>query len=157
MDGYGLESMYEGHGPAMQKIERGLAEAATAYNNNAAFMREQPHSAGLREFFRDMDGSLHRSRGQMGRLGISLSQNGEVHFSAEAFRQLDRLSLRAAINANMQFFDTLYQRTGEVLSVPLSEHMQFKSLSYHYNYQMGKMIEDGFGLIESGLIIDKKL
>jgi hypothetical protein len=33
--------------------------------------------------------------------------------------------------------------------------MRFKGLGYHYNYKMGAMETDGFGILETGMLIDK--
>ena len=42
-----------------------------------------------------------------------------------------------------------------MLSEPLIEHMHFRGLSYHYNYQLGRMETEGFNLIESGMLVDR--
>ena len=157
MGSYNRNALYEGQEATRDQLERQLAAVSELYNANTAFLRQQQHSPSLRTLSFELGDNVYYNRSELGRLGFVLSQDQTVHFDAEAFRQLNHNEVRDAIGESRPVFNSLYQRTGEILSAPLSQHMQFRGLSYHYNYQVGRMVEDGFSIIESGMLIDRYL
>ena len=143
---------------ARQRLTGDLGEFTEQYNGTIAFMKEQPHSAELRAFSDEISDTLRYNRDRLALLGFSQSDEGTLSFDRLRFSELSRDQANVAIGENIQIFSDLHAQTNRLLQAPLAEHMRFKGLSYHYNYKMGAMVaDDGFSLIESGMIIDTSL
>ena len=156
MSSFGLNAMYNGYDSALSLVEEDLTNLTTAYNISTAFLWEQNQSADLRSFSQTLRDRIYQERDRLGLLGLSLEEENEgLRFDPAALRGLTHIELHAAIGANMQVFHGLDQSTTDMLTAPMSSHMSFRGLSYHYNYQLGRMVEDGFGMIESGMIVDR--
>ena len=156
MGSFGLNAMYEGYESAVEMMEEDLANIADTYNRGATFLRDQKESADLRSFSYQLRDKIFQGRDRLGLLGFNVEdESSTLHFDPSVLRSLSQIELHAAIGANMQVFRGLYQSTSEVLNTPLSSHIHFRGLSYHYNYQWGRMVEDGYGMIESGMIVDR--
>ena len=143
-----------GHEAAIQQIEYRLDRLTEAFNQNANFMEYQQHSAQLRNFSYELSNNVYHNRERLGRVGFYFSEEEEVRFNPDSLRLLHDDEIKTAFDESLQVFSVLYRNTGDILSAPLSEHMQFKGLSYHYNYRLGKIVEDGFGMIQSGMLLD---
>jgi len=156
MGSFGLNSMYNGYESALQTVEEGLFAMADAYNEGNSFLKRQQQSADLRSFSDTLRERIYQGRDRLGLLGLNVQNEGEsVMFDPSVVRSLSQIEMHAAIGANMQVFHSMHHSTSEVLTAPLSSHIGFKGLNYHYNYQLGRMVEDGFGIIESGMIVDR--
>jgi len=156
MGSFGLNAMYNGYESALRMVEDDLTKLAAAYNKSSGFLENQRESTELRHFSVNLRERLSQGKERLSLLGLNFSTEGYgLEFDSEVLQSLSQIELHGAIGANMQVLHSLHQSTTEVLSAPLSAHIGFKGLSYHYNYQLGRMVEDGFGIIESGMIVDR--
>lgn len=156
MGSFALNAMYNGYESAVNLVEQDLMNLANSYNVGTAFLDHQQQSSDLRDFSGLVKERMYQGRDRLSLLGITVGEEGEsLEFDPSILRSLTQIELHAAIGANMQIFHSLHQTTTEMLTAPLSSHMHFRGLNYHYNYQLGRMVEDGFGIIESGMIVDR--
>lgn len=156
MENFNRTIYREGFDRAQDWLAEDLSEFSDNYNAAAGFMQGQKHSTGLRTFSYEMADNIYYNRDRLNQLGLYLSETGRLSFSRETFNSLSQDEVNIAIGENIGIFADLYRHSGELLTEPLAEHMNFKGLSYHYNYKMGAMVaDDGFGIIETGLLIDK--
>ena len=156
MGNFGLNAMYNGYDSAAMLVEDSLTAVAKTYNSSTTFLEEQNQSVQLRSYSQSLRERLMQGGDRLKSLGLTFENEGRnLQFNPEVFRSLSQIELHAVIGANMQIFHSMHQNTATVLTEPLSSHMHFKGLSYHYNYQLGRMVEDGFGIIESGMIVDR--
>jgi len=156
MGNFGLNAMYNGYDSALQLVEDGLYAVAEAYNTSTGFLERQQQSESLRSYSHALRDKMEQGRDLLGMLGVSFGVDDDsMVFDPSVLQELSQIELHVAIGSNLQVFHSLHQSATEVLVEPLSVHMGFKGLSYHYNYQLGRMVEDGFGIIESGMIIDR--
>jgi len=159
MGSFGLNAMYNGYDSAVYNMGRNLQAVASSYNKSVEFFDSQQQSGELRSFSRELRDRIGQGQDRLSMLGLSLEetpgQAARMRFDREALQELSHIELHTAISANLQVFHSLHQSATEVLTAPLSSHIQFKGLNYHYNYQLGRMVEDGFGIIESGMIVDR--
>jgi len=154
MGNFTVNAMYDGYESATRMIEKDIVAVTEAYNKSTAFLAEQQQSGELRSFSNILRDRALQGQDRLGMLGVSIEEN-TMRFDSEVFRSMSHIELHGAIGANMPVFHSLHKSTTAVLTTPLSSHMHFKGLNYHYNYQLGKMVEDGFGIIESGMIVDR--
>ena len=153
IENFSINTMEFGFEAATQAVEERLTFLSDTYNENTTFMRQQQHSPQLRTFSYEIGDNVYHNQYRLEKLGFSFSEEG-VHFDPVAYRILGREELQSAFNDNIQVFISLYQSTDDILAAPLSDHMHFRSFSYHYNYKLGRMVEDGFGIIQSGMLLD---
>ena len=147
----------EAEANAKQWMAGRLSHFAENYTANARFMAQQTHSETLSVFAQDLGDSIQQNLVPMGRLGFRLNRSGALRFNTEAYANIQPNALRQTVAGCRQSLRELYTLSQSMLTGPLLEHMQFKALSYHYNYQLGRVVEDGFGIIESGILLDRIL
>jgi len=145
----------EGWEEAIENLTENLAEFAAGFNQSADFMQSQEHSAGLRAFSEEVTDNVYYNRSRLEMLGLSLSEGGRLAFSDRQVRAMSHEQVNVAISENIEIFEGLRAYTSQILSEPLVEHMHFRGLTYHYNYQLGRMETEGFGLLEAGMLVDK--
>lgn len=156
MENFNRNVHRDGFDKAQEWLEDDLSEFAENYNNAVAFMQEQTHSKELRSFSYEMADNIYYNRDRLSMLGLGLSESGRLNFDREGYQGLSQDQVNIAIGENIGIFTDLHSHTGELLTEPLAGHMNFKGLNYHYNYKMGTMVtDDGFGMIGTGLLIDK--
>jgi len=145
----------EGWEDAVNGLARNLSGFANGYNQSVEFMQAQEHSAGLRAFSEEVTDNVFYNRGRLEMLGLTLSEGGRLAFSQDQIRGMSYQQINAAIGENIEIFEGLRAYTNQMLSEPLIEHMQFRGLNYHYNYQLGRMETEGFNLLEAGMLVDR--
>ena len=144
----------DGWDEAIYNLSNDLEQFAAHFNSSARFMQNQEHSAGLRTFSTEVADNVYYNRGRLEMLGLTLSE-GQLSFSREQVLNMSYEEVSAAIGENIEIFEGLRQYTHELMAEPLVEHMRFRGLTYHYNYQMGRMETEGFNLIEAGMLVDR--
>jgi len=142
---------------AKRWIKYDLLEFVDSYNASTQFLAEQKHSDNLRGFSERLEDSVSMNIERLARVGITRHQDGKLSLNTEAFNRLDEGRLNMAIGETLSTFKDIYSDSSDVLSEPLKNHMNFRALGYYYNYKLGKMENDTFKIIESGMIIDKAI
>ncbi|MCL1988265.1 MAG: hypothetical protein FWG64_09890 [Firmicutes bacterium] len=156
MNNLGMNAVYDGYEDARDNVEENLSTLVDRFNESTDFLDKQNQSQDLKSYSNDLRGRAIQGQDRLKLLGISVSDDGNAMlFNPDVVKSLSQLELHAAIGTNMQTFYSLHQTTSDVLVEPLSTHMPFKGLSYHFNYQLGRMVEDGFNVIEAGMIVDR--
>jgi len=156
MNNLGINSVYDGYDNARDAVEDGLFNLVDYFNESTEFLDRQTQSQELQGYSNELRGKAMQGQNRLKLLGVSVSDAGDAMlFNPDVVRNLSQIELHAAISSTMQIFYSFYQTTSDVLVEPLSTHMPFKGLSYHYNYQLGRMVEDGFNVIEAGMIVDR--
>lgn len=145
----------DGFDATLQELGDDLEAFAEKFNESASFMKNQTHSQQLRAFSDEVNDQLYYHRDRLALLGLSLSDEGRMAYDRTVLENAHQGKVNVAIGENLQIFNDTYQQVSDFLTAPLSEHMNFKGLNYHYNYKMGGMVSDGFGIIESGLLMDR--
>ena len=147
----------EEHGfqTAKNWIGGSLKNFVESYNDSSEFLEAQAHSQTLKNYGERISERVHYSAERLKEMGLSFDNQNKLSFDESTFSKLNMSSMYATIGENIDLFRQLYTESTNVLLEPLSDHMQFKSLGYYYNYKIGCMESDTFKIIESGLIIDR--
>lgn len=140
---------------ARENLADNIGNFADNYNRSAGFMQQQMHSAGLRAYSGEVVENVHNNMERLEMLGLSLSEEGLIAFNREHVSGMSHEEINVAIGETIEIFESLRSYTSQLMTEPLAEHMRFRGLSYHYNYRMGTMETDGFGLIEAGMLVDR--
>lgn len=155
MENFNRNVHNQGYDTALEWLTDDLAEFTDKYNDASDFLQKQTHSDGMRTFAYEVADNLYYNRDRLSMLGLSFTEDNGLRFDRSFAAKLSLDEANIAIGENIQIFADLYRQASGMLNEPLSEHMNFKGLGYHYNYQMGTMEADGFGMIETGMLIDK--
>ncbi len=140
---------------ARRWIKYDLDEFANSYNTSVMFLANQKHSQALRGFSERTQDAVAHGVENLENLGLKLNDSGSLKFDGSYFDSLSEAELNMAIGENVNTFQEIYNDASHILTEPLKEHMQFKSLNYYYNYKLGIVENDTFKMIESGMMIDK--
>jgi len=155
MDNFEKRSRQENPESAKKGLANDLSSLTETYNKSSEFLKSQPYSAGLRTFSYEINDSIVYYKEDLSRLGLGLTENGKLLFNEPFFNKLSEKKVDSAIGKAKPIIDDLYKQTTDILSVPLADHLRIKNLNYHYNYKLGGLADEGFGLIESGMLIDR--
>jgi len=157
MENFNQQAYYEGLPGATHNISGRLAAFAGAINQSVSFMSNQQHSQALRDFAEDLSNLVYDSRRELAFVNITTQDGRTLDFLAPSFQEKDQDDLNIAFGESIGVFNRTYKNSANMLNLPLSEHMNFQGLNYFYNYRLGTLVDETFKLIESGLIIDKRL
>ncbi len=141
-------------GSAKQKITEDLEFLAKTYNLSEDFLSKQEHSPMLSELLNRLKGFFMAYEDNFKSLGLTLSDDGKLSFNQETFSGLSYIGVNRLIGENYQVINELDDIVTAATDAPLSEHMNFRGLSYYYNYKMGTVSASTFMLIETGMIVD---
>jgi hypothetical protein len=155
MENFNRNVHREGFNTAQEWLSGDLEEFAENYNKSSGFMQSQQQSPALRTFSYEIADNLYYNRDRLSMVGLNVGEEGRLSFDREYFQSMPQEKINVAIGENIQIFSGLQRHAGAFLSEPLVDHMRFKGLGYHYNYKMGAMETDGFGILETGMLIDK--
>ena len=145
---YGVEN-------AMGRIKYDLEEFVESYNSSVQFLSAQKHSHSLRGFSERLEDIVAVNAQSLSKLGVTRDKDGKLSLNEPVFDALDESRLKAAISGTLGMFNDMYLDIGGILEEPLKEHMDFRGHGYYYNYKLGRIENDTFKIIESGMIVDR--
>lgn len=138
---------FEGH---LRWIDEDLRNFANSYNNLDYLSRRSNHNAALGDFTHSIR-SIARGHEQMlSHLGVITADEGGLSYHGIGQGATKEIT-RAAVGA----FQETYEASREFLAHPMTAHLQFKDLTYYYNYTIGNQPSDAYRLIESGILMNK--
>ncbi len=83
--------------------------------------------------------------------------DGNFNFDVLSFESKDLGELKTKVSLSENVINEINLVTKDFMEIPMSKHMEFKSFSYYFNYALGVMDKDSFGVIGSGTILDLQL
>lgn len=86
-----------------------------------------------------------------------LDQSLKLFFDESFFNSLSKEEISEGFNELQNFCKQIYNDTCEIMTVPMEEHMNFKNLSYYYNYIFSKENYNTVKIIETGMLVDISL
>lgn len=142
----GTAASYENH---LRWVEDDLEAFIQSYNNvqhlSAAGVRNSELS-GLAYYFRNF---AETNSGMLSHLGVVTHTDSGLTYHGIG-NMLDRESARSAVNT----FKSAYAAAREFLVHPLVHHMEFRDLSYYYNYSIGRDTGNTLSIVQAGLLVD---
>jgi len=132
-----------------------ISHFVESYNRTISFANKNKDSRILTEFADDLSYDLSISLTALSRYHLTENGDALLLFDGDALKNTPRKAIRTANRQNLPFFEHIYDSSGQFLTVPLSEHMNFKNLKYYYNYKTGKISQDTFTVIGSGMIVNE--
>jgi len=142
---------------ASKMVSVGLARFAKAHNNSVEFMESQEHSPFLYSFAQEIIELFDGARYELAMMHLLTDDGRTLTFDPKGFESRDVGELNSAFSNSIGLFSEVYRGASQLLTAPLTEHINFRNLSYYYNYKLGTVIADTFKLIDSGIIINTKI
>jgi len=124
------------------------------YNNAVEFADTQIHSQSLKDFSSELSDVLDQHKQVLDSLNITGDNEEQIIKSFDLTNVSEKLSIDEKLNCLQDLITDIYDSTQYILSKPMSEHMNFRGLSYYYNYKLDRYEANTFELIESGMIVD---
>jgi len=132
-----------------------ISNFVESYNRTISFANKNKDSRVLTEFADDLSYDLSVSLTALSRYHMTEDDGALLAFDESALKNDSKKNVRIANKQNLPFFEHVYDSSGKLLTAPLSEHMNFKNLKYYYNYKTGKISQDTFAIIGSGMIVNE--
>jgi len=137
-----------------QWIEEDIENFVSAYNGLRKIAAHQGHSLLLTDFTASMDSYTRLNREKILKLGLKINRERNLEFAGQVPKQLRGQDMRTSLDSVSEFFKQSYRNTASLLEHPLTKHMNFRSLSFYYNYRFGPSGENAFTLMENGILLD---
>lgn len=137
-----------------EMFENKISKFTDDYNYAIEFANTQIHSKTLKDFSSELSDVLAEHKQVLDSLEITGDSENKIIKNFDLTDTLDKLSIDEKLNSIKSLVEDIYDSTQYILSKPMSDHMNFKGLSYYYNYKLDKYEANTFELIEAGMIID---
>lgn len=138
-----------------EMFEDKVNEFTENYNTAIEFAYSQKHSKSLLDFSNELLELRDEYKNAFYDVGIYDTDSTIKNFDITNVQNMD--SIVEKLNCIKSFVDEIYYSTQSMLNRPMSDHMNFRGLSYYYNYKLDRYESNTFELIESGMIIDVAL
>ena len=136
--------------PNWHWLEEDIDNFVNAYNGIQDLSLSTNHSPAFIQFSFQMRNYIRENENILQLIGVANQDSFRLTFENRESPEITPHDIDAA----MDFFKGTYSRVDSFLSAPLAHHMEFRGLSYYYNYKIGDIQENTFAIIERGLIID---
>jgi hypothetical protein len=140
-------------------VEEDISMFVNAYNAMLAFGYSQEHSHELTYYSDDLKEIAKENEGALNAAGVSIYNNGmTLGFSAGKIHDIDILGFGHIVTGTAKTAEKVFDRTAELLQLPAAVHMDFKQLSYYYNYRVDLSAEVAMRKIPialyAGMVLD---
>lgn len=112
------------------------------------------NSPALNAYEQSLDCELDNYHEALENMGVEFLSDNQLGFNEEKSALLDGEQYEQGLYNLKPFFSDLYNKTCDIMSLPMLEHMNFKELDYYYNYTYDTKDRSSFKLIETGLLVD---
>lgn len=97
---------------------------------------------------------IYENKDILSKVGISIDKNNKLNIEESLTSKL-LLDCNSNVLNNLKYvYDLIYQRTCDYMKSPLTDCMNFKNLSYYFNYSLYNNPNKTFPLIEGGLLVN---
>lgn len=133
----------------------GLEDFVESFNKFKDFSDSaQKNSNAMSSFVNQLLDTVDEYNIEISDIGISMDENNHLSFDREVFNSEEGNGYEKKSKYANLFFHEVYNEACDFLSMPMAEHMNFKSLDYYYNYTYSPKDKNAFNMIETGLVID---
>lgn len=154
MENFEMNTRNAGSVREREVLSAHISQFTESYNTAVSFALSQEHSAKLRNFAAEQSYFVTQNQDVLKILGVKIDKNGSLSCDETKIKDMSISKLRDAVNKTAPVFESLYENAKQLLTFPLSSHMNFKGLRYYYNYKLGTMQDDTFKIIKSGILVD---
>jgi hypothetical protein len=118
-------------------VEEDISMFVNAFNAVVAFGYSQEHSSELTYYADNLREIAKENENELNAAGVSLHNNGmTMGFSAQRLHDINAQNFGQVVTGAAKTAGSVFDRTAELLHLPASAHMDFKQLSYYYNYRI---------------------
>ena len=136
---YYLNVLNESLGTAKQWAEEDISMFVNSFNATVQFGSLQEHSRELKSYANELKEIVLSFKDSLSVAGIIVYANGEsLDFNPNRIHDMDYLQFGQSVSGAARAAQAVYNRTSELLRMPAAAHMDFRQLSYYYNYRIDK-------------------
>ncbi len=135
-------------------MERDIKRFIERFNAVRDYIVEHGRSPSLSSFSEGLTERIEQDYHILKKVGIIAEENGVLTFHPELAIDLSNGFLSHFVNNETEAFRDMYNQSIDLLRLPMVNHLNFNDYAYNYSYRFGKLVTDGYALIESGMILD---
>jgi len=154
-----INDNYFNYSSKLESLKNELSEFVTKYNSYKDFVQENyKHSPLLSNFSDSLRFRVENNQTVLSKFGVYYNDEmNEMSFDEEFFDSLSTKDIVSDISELFNLCEDIYDDTCEIMTVPMEEHMNFKSLNYYYNYIFSNENHNTVKIIETGMLVDISL
>ncbi|MCL2704389.1 MAG: hypothetical protein FWE91_12435 [Defluviitaleaceae bacterium] len=161
-ESYYVNVLHESFDKSKQWVEEDVSMFVNAYNTAVSFGMKQEHSPELTRYAGELKDIALSYNTLLDGIGVSVHRDGDyLSFSPGKIHDLDFLAFGHSVSGAAQAANAVYERTVELLQLPAAAHMDFRQLSFYYNYRVDRSPEEAIrktpSYLHSGLVLDKAI
>ncbi len=146
---------YKGEEETFNILKDEIDDFVYTYNVSTDVFNENVEDSNyLKDYYKDTKNILLNNERPLKSLGIHLDNNKKLSFNEEEFDSMTTTQKLSTLREVGQVFSNINEDTNEILKVPLTRHMEFKSFNYYFNYKINTTYNDTFKLVETGTLFD---
>lgn len=130
-------------------------EFVDKYNEYLDFAEaNDKHSGALDDYANSIKYRINDNIDDLNTIGVTVDKNQRLNFDKEKFSNIKASQFNDVMGNIKEMYDDIYFDTCEIMSFPMSKHMNFKGLDYYYNYKYSSIEPNTFKIIEEGMLVD---
>jgi len=134
----------------------GMNDFVNQYNSYLEFADDNDQNSNiLRSYADEIVDIVSKNKDELESIGIKMDDGGRLSIDEEIFGNIDAVKNVSDNIKNM--YSDIYKNTCQAMNAPLSQHMNFKNLSYYYNYKYASIDYNSFDVMDTGMLVDIKL
>jgi len=134
----------------------GMNDFVNQYNSYLEFADDNDQNSNiLRSYADKIVNIVSKNKDELESIGIKMDDGGRLSIDEEVFGNIDAVKNVSDDIKNM--YSDIYKNTCQAMNAPLSQHMNFKNLSYYYNYKYASIDYNSFDIMDTGMLVDIKL
>ena len=160
VEGYYANVLSEDLETSKQWVEEDISMFVNAFNAVVEFTTGQEHSQELTLYADDLINIALSNEKELKEAGVTVYNGGRVlGFSAERIHNINMLEFGHIVTGASNTAAMVYDRTHKLLQLPAAAHMDFRQLSYYYNYRVDMTAEAALRKVPialyAGMILDR--
>jgi len=153
------ENLYMGFDSKKESLRDELREFVRKYNSYKDFAEKNYRQSPLLSDFSDsLRFRVENCNEVLSDFGIHFDDDkNDLLFDEDYYDSLYSQNVSDSISKIREFCEDIYNDACEIMTVPMEEHMNFKSLDFYYNYIFSNGNHNTVKIIETGMLVDISL
>lgn len=141
----------------IEDISNGLDDFVNEYNEYLDFAEDNYENSNvLRDYAENVITMVSENKDYLAQIGININEDKKLTIDKTKFEK--NINNITDISENIKkMYNDIYEDTCAVMNMPLSQHMNFKNLSYYYNYKYASIDYKTFNITDTGMLVDIRL
>lgn len=138
-----------------KNLSSNISDFVKEYNEYLDFAEiNDKHSGALDDYANSIKYHVNNNIDNLNLIGVTVNTDEKLSFNEEKIFNIKDSKFYDTIGNVKDLYNDIYFDTCEIMSFPMSKHMNFKGLDYYYNYKYASIEPNTFKIIEEGMLVD---